>query len=66
MHQLSEAERRRMAELDLQQARYDALLAERRYSPVLDVEPFPQEVDLDYRDLLRIFLDVSWSLLGRG
>ena len=32
MHQVSEAERRRMAELDLQQARYDALLAERRYA----------------------------------
>ena len=32
MHQLSEAERRRIAELDLQQARYDALLAERRYA----------------------------------
>lgn len=32
MHEESEAERRRMAELDLQQARYDASLAERRYA----------------------------------
>ncbi len=32
MHEDGEAERRRMAELDLQQARYDASLAERRYA----------------------------------
>lgn len=32
MHEEGEAERRRMAELDLQQARYDASLAERRYA----------------------------------
>ena len=32
MHEEGEAERRQMAELDLQQARYDASLAERRYA----------------------------------
>jgi excisionase family DNA binding protein len=32
MHEEGEAERRRIAELDLQQARYDASLAERRYA----------------------------------
>jgi excisionase family DNA binding protein len=32
MHREGEAERRRVAELDLQQAEYDALLAERRYA----------------------------------
>jgi hypothetical protein len=31
-HQSSSDERRRMVELDLQQARYDASLAERRYA----------------------------------
>lgn len=38
----------------------------RRYSPVLDVEPWPERVDPDYRELLRFFLDVSWSLLAEA
>ena len=36
----------------------------RRYSPALEVEPFPDKVDPDFRKLLRVFLDVSWSRLA--
>ena len=38
----------------------------RRYSAVLDVEPLPEKVDPDYRELVRMFLDVSWSLLAEA
>lgn len=38
----------------------------RRYSPVLDVEPWPERVDPDYRELLRFFLEASWSLLAEA
>ncbi|MEO7589165.1 MAG: hypothetical protein ABIS84_14200 [Arachnia sp.] len=36
----------------------------RRYSPILDVEPWPQRVDNEYRDLLRTFLDGGWRDLA--
>ena len=44
----------------------------RRYSPILDVEPFPKNVDPDYRERVRMFLE-EWrftvdtpSLVGRS
>jgi len=40
MHREREAERRRIVELDLQQAEYEASLAERRYWIVSDIR-FP-------------------------
>ena len=38
----------------------------RRYSPVLDVEPLPEKVDPDHRELCRMFMDVTWSLLAEA
>ena len=38
----------------------------RRYSPLLDVEPWPERVDPDHRDLLLAFLDPSWGQLDEA
>ncbi|RMB61512.1 hypothetical protein [Tessaracoccus antarcticus] len=38
----------------------------RRYSPILDVEPWPQRVDHEYGELLRTFLDATWGLLAEA
>jgi hypothetical protein len=38
----------------------------RRYSPVLDVEPWPRRVAPEHGELLRHVLDVSWSLLAEA
>lgn len=38
----------------------------RRYSPLLNVEPWPQRVDPDYRELLHLFLDASWVQLAEA
>ena len=38
----------------------------RRYSPLLDVEPWPERVDPDHRELMRFYLDATWSLLAEA
>ncbi len=36
----------------------------RLYSPLLNVEPWPERVDPDYRELLKVYLDSTWVRLA--